>query len=72
MIDTLYCIPFDLPLLIFKKELGISNTFSVKVFLLMFKEIDATSDRRSVLYVNVLFAQSDVILDVMTVKTNVT
>ena len=53
MIDTLSCIPFDLPHSIFKKELAIKQHFSVKEFLLMFNEIDATSDRRSVLYVNV-------------------
>ena len=53
MIDTLSCIPFDLPHLIFKKELAIKQTFSIKEFLLMLDEIDATSDRCSVLYINV-------------------
>ena len=53
MIDTLSCIPFDLPHLIFNKELAIKQHFSVKEFLLMFNEIGATSDRRSVLYVSV-------------------
>ena len=53
MIDTLSCIPFDLPLSIFKKKLAIKQHFSVKEFLVMYNEIDATSDRRSVLYVNV-------------------
>ena len=52
MTDTLSCIPFDLPHLIFNKELAIKQHFSVKEFLLMFIEIDATSDRRSVLYVS--------------------
>ena len=53
MIDTLSCIPFDFPHLNFKKELAVKQHFSVKEFLLMFNEIDATSDRRSVLYVHV-------------------
>ena len=66
MIDTFSCIPFDLPHLIFKEELALRQNFSVKEFLLKFKDVDATSDRRSVLYVNVWFA------DVTPVKINVT
>ena len=62
MIDTFSCIPFDLPHLIFKEELAIKSHFSVKEFLLKFKEVDATGDRRSILYVNVLFALYDVIV----------
>ena len=53
MIDTFSCIPLDLAQLIFKVNLLKSNTFSFKEFLLKFKDVDATSDRRSVLYVNV-------------------
>ena len=56
MTDTFSCIPFDLPHLIFKEEHAIKYHFSVKEFLLKFNEIDATSNRRSVLYVNVSFA----------------
>ena len=53
MVDTFSGIPFDLPHLIFKEELAIKQHFSVKEFLLKFKEVDDTSGRRSVLYVNV-------------------
>ena len=53
MIDTFSCIPFDLPHLIFKAELAIKLLFSVKEFLLKLKEVEAASERRSVLYVNV-------------------
>ena len=41
MIDTFSCITIDLPHLIFKEELDISNAFPVKEFLLKFNEIDA-------------------------------
>ena len=54
MVDTFSCIPFDLPNLIFKAELAIKYMrFNVKEFLLKFKEVNAASDCRSVLYVNV-------------------
>ena len=43
------CIPFDLPHL----NLLWNYTFSFKGFLFNLKGVDATSDRRSVLYVNV-------------------
>ena len=43
MIDTFSCTPFDLPHLIFKVELTIKLFFPFKVFLLKFKEFDATS-----------------------------
>ena len=72
MIDTFSCIHFDLPHLIFKVELAIKLFFSFKEFLLRFKEFDATSDRRSVFNVNVEFALSDVIFDVVCFKINVT
>ena len=55
MIDTFSCISFDLSHLIFKVELAIKY-FSLKEFLLKFKEVDDTSDRHSVLYVKVYFA----------------
>ena len=61
MKDTFSCIPFALPHLIFNVELALKEYFSIKEFLLKFKEVDATSDRRSVLYINVYFALSDVI-----------
>ena len=61
MIDIFSCISFDLLHLIFKVELAIKY-LSFKEFLLKFKEVDDTSDRHSVLYVNVYFACSDVIL----------
>ena len=54
IIDTFSGILFDLPHLIFKEK---SNTFSFKAFLFKFKdkEVDATSNRRSLLYVNIKF-----------------
>ena len=42
--------------------------FSFKQFLLKFKEVDATSDRRSVLYVNAKFALSNAIFNITAVK----
>ena len=57
MIDTFSCITFDLSHLIFKVARAIKlRFFSFKEFLLKFKEVDATCDHRSVLYVNVYFA----------------
>ena len=53
IIDPFSCIPFDLPHLIFKVESAIKYTFSFKEFLHKFKEVDATSDSRSVPYVDV-------------------
>ena len=44
---------FELPHLILKVELAILYHFFLKEILLEFKEADATSDRRSVLYLNV-------------------
>ena len=55
MIDTFSCIPFEVPHLIFIEELAIKH-FSLKEFLLKFNETDASSERRSVLYVYVQFA----------------
>ena len=50
MIDSFSCILFDVPQLTFKLN---DKTFSCKKFLLKFQEADASSDRRSFLYVNV-------------------
>ena len=48
--DTFSCISFDLPHLVFKVEFTIKY---FKEFLLKFRDIDANSDRRLVLKVNV-------------------
>ena len=48
MIDTISCIPIDLPALILKE-----NLLSNKDFLRKLKETDATSNQSSVLNVNV-------------------
>ena len=72
MIDTFTCIPFDLPRLIFKKNLLLSNTFSFDEFLPKFKEVDATSNRRSVLYFISNLHKVTSFFDVTAVNINVT
>ena len=53
MKDTFSCIPFDLPHLIFKAELTIKQYVYLLRVSTEVKEVDAASDRCSVVYVNV-------------------
>ena len=69
MIDTFYCIPFDLLHLIFKVKLTIKSYFSVKEFLLKFNEIDAAVPFFTITS-NLHKVTS--FFDVTAVKTNVT
>ena len=72
MIDTFSCIPFDLPHLIFKVELGIITLFPLKGFYLSLKKstIPPTALRFFTFTSNLHKVMS--FFDVTAVKTNVT